>query len=75
MGTALVQCLQALADRDLNLSKLESRPRRGTPFEYLFYIDFEGNVADARVKEAIAELRQRASHLKMLGSYAVASAP
>ena len=72
---ALVQCLQALAERDLNLTKLESRPRRGTPFEYLFYVDFEGNLAEARVREGVAELRARASHLKVLGSYPVNARP
>lgn len=66
---ALLKCLNVLADHDLNLTKLESRPRAGTPWEYLFYLDFEGNLADPRVGDAIAALREHTSYLKVLGTY------
>ena len=66
---ALVRCLQRLAQRHLNLTKLESRPRPGTPWEYLFYVDFEGNVANEPVKEALRDLALETSFLKVLGSY------
>jgi chorismate mutase/prephenate dehydratase len=66
---ALVRCLQRLASRHLNLTKLESRPRPGTPWEYLFYVDFEGNVANEQVKEALRDLAIETSFLKVLGSY------
>jgi chorismate mutase / prephenate dehydratase len=66
---ALVTCLNLLADRDLNLTKLESRPRPGSPWEYQFYVDFEGNRSDPRVQEALRELAARAFFLKVFGSY------
>ena len=66
---ALLRCLAILADHHLSLTKLESRPRPGTPWEYLFYADFEGNIANADVAEAIRELQSRASFMKVLGSY------
>lgn len=66
---ALLRCLTVLADHHLNLTKLESRPRPGAPFEYLFHLDFEGNLAEAEVSEAVRELQSRASFLKVLGSY------
>jgi chorismate mutase / prephenate dehydratase len=66
---ALVTCLNVLAERGLNLTKLESRPRPGSPWEYQFYVDFEGNRADPRVQEALRELAARAFFLKVFGSY------
>ncbi|MBI5863495.1 MAG: 3-deoxy-7-phosphoheptulonate synthase [Planctomycetes bacterium] len=66
---SLVSCLNILAARHLNLTKLESRPRLNMPWEYLFYVDFEGNLADAGVQEALQKLAARASFQKVLGSY------
>lgn len=66
---ALVTCLNLLADRGLSLTKLESRPRPNTPWEYLFYVDFEGNVASEPVQEALERIRAHTSFLKLLGSY------
>jgi chorismate mutase/prephenate dehydratase len=66
---ALLACLSALSRRGLNLTKLESRPRPNTPWEYLFYVDFEGNLAETRVADAVAELRAQTSFLRVLGSY------
>jgi chorismate mutase/prephenate dehydratase len=66
---ALLACLNVLASRGLNLTKLESRPRPGRPFEYLFYVDFEGNVADANVKQAMDEISTLTLSLKVFGSY------
>ena len=66
---ALVSCLNVLASHHLNLTKLESRPRPGTPWEYLFYVDFEGNVASPEVQSALRELATHTSFLKVLGSY------
>src|SRR5690606_12602741 len=51
---ALLECLGVLARHGLNMTKLESRPRPHTPWEYLFYIDVEGNIVDARVADALA---------------------
>ena len=66
---ALVRCLSVLADHDLSLTKLESRPRRNKPWEYTFYVDFEGNVADPKVAEAVEGVRAETLSLKLLGSY------
>jgi 3-deoxy-7-phosphoheptulonate synthase len=66
---ALLGCLQTLGDHGLSLSKLESRPHPDRPWEYMFFVDFEGNVADARVAAAIDDLRARALFLKVLGCY------
>ena len=66
---ALAHCLNLLAERGLNLTKLESRPRPGSPWEYQFYVDFEGNRGDPRVQDALRELAARAFFLKVFGSY------
>ena len=66
---ALLRCLNVLHDHRLNMTKLESRPRPNTPWEYLFYVDFEGNIAGETVKVALTELTSHTSFLKVLGSY------
>lgn len=66
---ALAKCLGVLAAHHLNLTKLESRPRPNTPWEYLFYMDFEGNVDDPQVQSALRALAAHTSLLKVLGSY------
>jgi chorismate mutase/prephenate dehydratase len=66
---ALVRCLNVLADQGLNLTKLESRPRPNSPFEYLFYVDFEGNLESEAVRGAIEGMRAHTSYLKVLGCY------
>lgn len=54
---------------DLNMTKIESRPIKGRPWEYRFFVDFEGNLEDAAVKNAIRGLREEAKNLKILGNY------
>lgn len=66
---ALYECLGEFASRGLNLTKIESRPRRNRPWEPVFYLDFEGHWQDPLCQEALARLLQRASFVKMLGSY------
>jgi len=66
---ALYECLGEFADRGLNLTKIESRPRRNRPWEPVFYLDFEGHWQDTICQEALARLLQRASFVKMFGSY------
>jgi chorismate mutase/prephenate dehydratase len=66
---ALLRCLEVLARTEHSMTKLESRPRPGRPFEYLFFLDFEGNVADPRTERVIEELRRTALSVKLLGSY------
>jgi prephenate dehydratase len=67
--SALYDCLGEFATRGLNLTKIESRPRRNRPWEPVFYLDFEGHWQDPVCQEALARLLQRASFVKMLGSY------
>jgi chorismate mutase / prephenate dehydratase len=66
---ALLECLKVLSAHGLNLTKLESRPRPGVVWEYLFYLDFEGNLAQPEVQSALAALKPHVSYLKPLGSY------
>lgn len=66
---ALYECLGEFAERGLNLTKIESRPRRLRPWEPVFFVDFEGHWSDTACQEALARLLQRASFVKMLGSY------
>jgi prephenate dehydratase len=69
---ALFRALSALALRDLNLVKIESRPLRGKPWEYLFYLDLLGRGDDPAVKNALAHLGEVADFLRVLGSYRAA---
>jgi prephenate dehydratase len=69
MPGALFRALSALALRDLNLVKIESRPLRGKPWEYLFYLDLLGRRDDKNVKNALAHLAEVADFLRVLGSY------
>jgi chorismate mutase/prephenate dehydratase len=66
---ALLKALDVLHRYKINLTKLESRPMAGSPFEYLFYVDFEGNLEEERVREALEKLRGATRFLKILGSY------
>jgi len=72
MPGALFRALSALALRDLNLVKIESRPLRGKPWEYLFYLDLLGRSDDPAVKNALAHLGEVADFLRVLGSYRAA---
>lgn len=66
---ALLRCLQILAEYGLSMTKLESRPRPNRPWEYMFFIDFEGNVAEQKVALALEALRNETLYLKILGCY------
>lgn len=66
---ALYQCLGEFAKRNLNLTKLESRPRRNRPWEPLFYLDFEGHWQDPNCQAVLTQLLHLTSFVKMLGSY------
>ncbi len=69
---ALFRALSALALRDLNLAKVESRPLRGKPWEYLFYLDFFGRPDEERVRHALGHLRELADYMRILGTYRAA---
>jgi prephenate dehydratase len=66
---SLLASLQPFADRDVNLTKLESRPRPGAPFEYVFYVDIARAADDEAVLAALEQVRSHTSLLKVLGSY------
>ncbi|MBS7623366.1 prephenate dehydratase [Candidatus Bathyarchaeota archaeon] len=66
---ALYKALGVFADRGINLTKIESRPARKRPWEYIFYCDLEGHVEDRVIKDALKELRGKTTFLKILGSY------
>jgi prephenate dehydratase len=72
---SLYQCLGEFAERNLNLTKIESRPRRNRPWQYLFYLDFEGHWQDPVAEAALLGLLRRAGFVKMLGSYPMATTP
>jgi prephenate dehydratase len=57
------------AIRSINLTKIESRPTKETPWEYNFYVDFEGHARDKTIKEALRSIRPKTSFIKILGSY------
>ena len=66
---SLVEALMVLKNNEINMTKLESRPMPGNPWEEMFYIDVEGNTADGPLQQAIEELRKITRYLKVLGCY------
>jgi prephenate dehydratase len=69
---ALFRALAAFALRDINLTKLESRPIEGRPWEYSFYADFSGDAKEPNVARAIAHLEEMCESVRVLGSYPAA---
>ncbi|CAI9768568.1 unnamed protein product [Fraxinus pennsylvanica] len=89
-GTSvLFKVLSAFAFRNINLTKIESRPHRNSPirveedgnegmakhFEYMFYVDFEASMAELRAQNALAEVQEFTSFLRVLGSYPMDMTP
>jgi prephenate dehydratase len=66
---ALLQLLEIFAERDLNLTKIESRPTKAELGEYCFFLDVEGHLADERVGDALAAVKRTHRDVKILGSY------
>jgi prephenate dehydratase len=66
---SLFKIMACFALRDLNLTKIESRPLPGKPWEYLFYVDLMGSHQDKAVQSALANLAETAQFSKVLGSY------
>jgi chorismate mutase/prephenate dehydratase len=72
---ALYHALGEFANRNINLTKIESRPTRQEPWEYNFYLDFEGHRTEQQCADAVRALQAKAVFLKILGSYARAAPP
>ena len=66
---SLLKILQLFAKNKLNLSKIQSRPLRNRPWEYLFYVDFTGHVEDKTVQQVLKTLGKQTLFLRVLGSY------
>ena len=66
---SLYAALGEFAERRINLNKLESRPRRGRPWQYVFYLDFDGHWTDEAARDAMVHLLSRTAFVKLLGSY------
>lgn len=66
---SLYQALGAFATRGINLNKIESRPSRNQPWQYVFYVDFDGHIEDPTCRAALSDLLFVTSFLKILGSY------
>jgi len=70
---ALYHVLEEFAIRNINLTKIESRPTKRTPWEYNFYLDFEGHRSEEKCREALKAIENKALFVKMLGSYKAAA--
>ena len=70
---AMNELLVPLAEHQVSMSRLESRPARSGLWEYLFFVDIEGHRSDDNVAKALAEVREKATFVKILGSYPRAS--
>ena len=66
---SLYHMLSHFIYNNLNMTKIESRPIEDRAWEYRFFIDFEGNLADSAVKNALRGLRDEARNMKILGNY------
>jgi len=72
---ALYRVLKEFADRNINLTKIESRPTKSTPWEYHFYLDFEGHRTEPKCMEALNSIKDKTIFVKILGSYRAAQKP
>ncbi|HEY2381653.1 MAG TPA: prephenate dehydratase [Terriglobia bacterium] len=66
---ALYHSLRPFAERRIDLTKIESRPLRGSPFEYVFYLDLIGRPDSTAIVDALGELRSQAKTVRVLGTY------
>ena len=66
---AIYQCLKEFAMRNINLTRLESRPSKRKPWEYIFYMDFEKGLEETAAQEALQELSKYTTFVKIIGTY------
>ncbi|OLE67331.1 MAG: hypothetical protein AUG09_02995 [Acidobacteria bacterium 13_1_20CM_2_68_7] len=72
---ALFRCMAVFALRDINLTKIESRPMLGRPWEYVFHVDFEGSASQERCRNALRQLEEVCDFVRLLGSSPRARTP
>ncbi len=72
---SLYQCIGEFSTRGINLTKIESKPRRNRPWQYYFYLDFDGHFKEAKCEAALMGLLRQAAMLRVLGSYPAARQP
>ena len=65
----LYNLLRHFAENNINMIKIESRPSKNEPWQYLLYVDFEGNIENEDVKKAIRLIEENSEYFKLLGSY------
>ncbi|MBI2539832.1 MAG: ACT domain-containing protein, partial [Deltaproteobacteria bacterium] len=65
----LHRMLQPFAKNRINLTKIESRPLKHKPWEYLFFLDLEGHIEEPRIQRAVKKLERNCLFIKVLGSY------
>jgi prephenate dehydratase len=70
---SLHRALKALSRSGINLTKIESRPVKNVPWQYNFYVDFHGHLHDKACREALRDLREQSTFMKILGSYPIAT--
>lgn len=66
---SLFKVLNEFAKESINLTKIESRPTKETPWEYYFYVDLEGHYMDQRIKRTLENIKKKSKFYKLLGSY------
>jgi chorismate mutase/prephenate dehydratase len=66
---ALYKTLKPLADRDLNMTRIVSRPAKNEAWRYLFFVDLDGHRSNPKVAAALEEIRDISAHFKLLGSF------
>jgi prephenate dehydratase len=70
--SALYGIIKEFSNNNINLTKIESRPKTGTTWEYNFYLDFVGHISDTKVSSMLDELKKNTKFLKIIGSYPLA---
>lgn len=66
---SLYDMLKNFEEHNINMIKIESRPDKSTPWEYLFYVDFEGNLEEINIKKALGLVKEKSRYYKLLGCY------
>ncbi len=68
---ALLDCIKGFKKQEINLTRIESRPSRKSAWNYVFFVEFKGDISDKSVEKAIAELKKYAKIIKIFKSYPI----